>query len=80
MSERSELLDQNHKVEVSKLCRYLETYRRALEKSLQLKTFSEDSITFLLCMLLERLVRDRTSVRARAQLVYPPSENFNFTI
>ena len=47
-SEQSELLDQNHKVEASKLRRYLETCGRALEQFLQLKTSSEDSVIFLL--------------------------------
>ena len=33
-SERSAVLDQNHQVEASKLCRYLETCRHPLEQSL----------------------------------------------
>ena len=50
-SERSELLDQNHKVEAFKLRRYLQTCHRALEQFLQPKTSPK---TPLLRMLLER--------------------------
>ena len=52
---------QHDKVEDSKLRRYLETCSCALEQFLQLKSSSEDSIIFLLCMPLDRLIRGRTS-------------------
>ena len=58
---------QHDKVETSKLRRYLETCSRALEQFLQRQTFSNDSIIFLLCMPLDRLVRGRASVREHAQ-------------
>ena len=58
---------QHDKVEDSKLCRYLETCGRALEQFLQRQTSSNESIIFLLGMLLDRLVRDQTSLRERAQ-------------
>ena len=66
-SELSKFLDQNHIVKAYELCRYLETCCRAFEQPLRLKTSSEDSIIFLLCMQLERLGRDRVSVCARDQ-------------
>ena len=53
---------QNHRIEASKLCCYLEACHRALEQSLQLKS----SYYFLLCMLLGRPVRDYASVHAHA--------------
>ena len=52
---------QHDKVEASKLLRYLETCGRVLEQFLQLQTFSNDSIVFLLGMPLDRLVRGHTS-------------------
>ena len=56
-SEKRELLFMNHKVEASKLRRYLETCSHAIEQFLQLKTTSEDSIIFKLGMMPEKLVR-----------------------
>ena len=58
---------QHDKVEASKLRHYLETFGRALEQFIQLKTSSEDSIIFLLHMPLDRLVRGRTSLHECAQ-------------
>ena len=58
---------QHDKVEASKLRRYFETFGRALEQFLQLRTSSNDSIVFLLGMPFDRLVRRRTSLRERAQ-------------
>ena len=58
---------QHDKVEDSKLRRYLETFGRALEQFLQRQTSSNDSISFLLGMPFDRLVRRRTSLRERAQ-------------
>ena len=52
---------QHDKVEDSKLHRYLETCGRALEQFLRRQTSSNNSIIFLLCMPLDRLVRGRTS-------------------
>ena len=51
----------------SKLRRYFETFGRALEQFLQLRTSSNDSIVFLLGMAFDRLVRRPTSLRERAQ-------------
>ena len=58
---------QHDKVEDSKLCRYLETFGRALEQFLQQQTSSNDSISLLLGMPFDRLVRRRTSLRECAQ-------------
>ena len=58
---------QHDKVEDSKLRCYLETFGRALEQFLQRQTSSNDSISFLLGMPFDRLVRRRTSLRERAQ-------------
>ena len=58
---------QHDKVEDSKLRRYLETFGRALEQFLQRQMSSKDSISFLLGMPFDRLVRRRTSLRERAQ-------------
>ena len=58
---------QHDKVEASKLRRYFKTFGPALEQFLQLRTSSNDSIVFLLCMAFDRLVRRRTSLRERAQ-------------
>ena len=58
---------QHDKVEDSKLRRYLETFGRALEQFLQRQTSSNDSISFLLGMPFDRLVRRRTSLCERAQ-------------
>ena len=58
---------QHDEVEDSKLRRYLETFGRALEQFLQRQTSSNDSISFLLGMPFDRLVRRRTSLRERAQ-------------
>ena len=58
---------QHDKVEDSKLRRYLETFGCALEQFLQRQTSSNDSISFLLGMQFNRLVRRRTSLRERAQ-------------
>ena len=55
---------QHDKVEDSKLRRCLETFGRALEQFLQRQT---SSISFLLGMPFDRLVRRRTSLRERAQ-------------
>ena len=51
---------QHDKVEASKLCRYLELCDRALEQFLQRQMSSDDSIIFILGMLLERLVGGHT--------------------
>ena len=56
---------QHDKVEDSKLRRYLETFGRALEQFLQRQTSS--TISILLGMPFDRLVRRRTSLRERAQ-------------
>ena len=61
---------QHDKVEASKLCRYLETCSRALVQFLLRQTSSDDSIIFLLCMPLDRLVRGHASVLERVQRVY----------
>ena len=58
---------QHDKVEDSKLRCYLETFGRALEQFLQRQMSSNDSISFLLGMPFDRLVRRRTSLRERAQ-------------
>ena len=58
---------QHDKVEDSKLRRYLETFGRALEQFLQRQTSSNDSISFLLGMPFDRLVRRRTSLCERVQ-------------
>ena len=58
---------QHDKVEASKLRRYFETFGRALEQFLQLRTSSNDSIVFLLGVPFDLLVRRRTSLRERAQ-------------
>ena len=58
---------QHDNVEDSKLRRYLETFGRALEQFLQRQTSSNDSISFLLDMPFDQLVRRRTSLRERAQ-------------
>ena len=50
---------QHDKVEASKLRRYFETFGRALEQFLQLRTSSNDSIV-ILGMPFDRLVRRRT--------------------
>ena len=64
---RSEFFVQHDKVEDSKLRRYLETFGRALEQFLQRQTSSNDSISFLLSMPFDGLVRRRTSLREHAQ-------------
>ena len=56
---------QHDKVEDYKLCHYLETCGRALEQFLQRQMSSNESIIFLLSMLLDRLVRGRTLLGER---------------
>ena len=57
----------HNKVEASKLRRYLETCGRTLEQFLQRPTSSDNSIIFLLHMVLDWLVRSRASVREYVQ-------------
>ena len=58
---------QHDKVEDSKLCRYLKTFGRALEQFSTTTNVLNDSISFLLGMPFNRLVRRRTSLREHAQ-------------